>query len=547
VIALRSRAGRAWRAVAGFAEGPYAALAVVGAALLVYALVSVAWPLAPGRDLGTYLRVYVQLFDPDAIYPQSMLARTPLSPLAIGVLLEAGGLVAELGMAVLYALSILAWCAVARRFGTAAAVATAVALLAFPGYVMLFHRLSTDSLFAAGFAFTALLLARALARPTVWRSAALGGAIAALVFIRPSSQVFLVLGLVPLLARGAARERLLRTAAFGATALLPLAAWAVHNGVRFDDYTVVRGGGATVPFFRAFVNDRIVAPDNGRASRELARAVADDLLEREPYRSYGVTLVEFFTAGSGRMHEDLVGLADRTWGWDDDYGHLAAAAREAVRTHPGTYTRNVARDLGIVLRTPLLLEVGGSGEGASAAAGAGETIVVNGRLLPKPTEGDLIPAAHQAGLVSTPDGSISEVWSSPTEHRIVFRDPADARHDAKILAEMRRLAGRFPDRGGSEWLQRALNDLSRVYPRSILLLLVGAVAILTRRPRGWPVPAILSAVSLLLALVTMMGVYPVAEYVVPLAPAFVLLAAAGLLGETAPRPALQERAEAASV
>jgi len=545
VIALRSRAGRAWRAVAGFAEGRWAAPAVVAAALLVYALVSVAWPLAAGRDLGTYARVYVQLFDPDAVYPQSMLARTPLAPLAIGWLLELGGVAAEAVMAILYALSILAWCAVARRFGTAAAVATAVGLLAFPGYVMLFHQLSSDSLFAAGFAFTAVLLARALERPTIGRSAALGGALAALVFIRPSSQVFLVLGLVPLLARGAVRERLLRTAAFGAAALLPLAAWAVHNGIRFDDYTVARGGGATVPFFRVFVNDRIVSPDNGPASRELARAVQDDLLQREPYRAYGVTLDEFFTAGSGRMHEDLVGLADRTWGWDDDYAHLAAAGREAIRAHPGTYVRNVARDLGIVLRSPLLLQVGEPTADASPAPGQGETIVVNGRRLPKPTEGDLIPAAHQAGLVSTPDGSIREVWTSPTEHSIVFRDPADARHDLEIQAEMRRLGDRFPHRGGNATLERLLNDLSRVYPRAILLLLVGAIAVAVRRPRGWPLPAILSAVSLLLALVTMLGVYPVAEYVVPVAPAFVLLATVGLLGEPARRPVVQERAEAA--
>jgi hypothetical protein len=95
------------------------------------------------------VRVWVQLFDPEAVFPQSMLARTPLSPMVIGVLLEAGAVVAELAMAVLYALSILAWCAVARRFGTAATVATALALLLFPGYVMLFHRFSTDSLFAA--------------------------------------------------------------------------------------------------------------------------------------------------------------------------------------------------------------------------------------------------------------------------------------------------------------------------------------------------------------------------------------------------------------
>ena len=530
MIALRSRAARAWRAVAGFAEGPYAAAAVVGAALLVYALVSIAWPLGPGRDVGTYVRVWVQLFDPEAVFPQSMLARTPLSQIVIGVLLEAGAVVAELAMAVLYALSILAWCAVARRFGTAATVATALALLLFPGYVMLFHRLSTDSLFAAGFAFTALLLARALERPTTGRAAALGGAVAALVFVRPSSQVFLVLGLVPLLARGVARERLVRTAAFGAAALLPLAAWAVHNGVRFDDYTVVRGGGATVPFFRAFVVDRIVSPDNGSASRELARAVEDDLLVREPYRAYGVTLDEFFTAGSGRMHEDLVGLADRTWGWDDDYGHLSTVAREAVRAEPGRYARGVLSDLGVLLRAPLLLPVSSSQPAAPSEPDEPATIVVNGTRLPQPSEGDLIPSAHQPGLASTPDVRIRDVWTSPTEHHLVYRDPDDARHARQLEEEAAGLLRDFPARDGSEAAARALNWLSRLYPRAILLLLVGVVAVAVRRPRGWPIPAVLTAAALLLCVVTMLGVYAVPEYVVPVAPAFVLLATAGLLG-----------------
>ena len=204
-MALRTWPGRAWRAVVRFADGPLATPALVVAALLVYALVSVAFPLGPGRDIFTYLRVYVQLFDPDAVYPQAMLARTPLSPLAIGALLEMGGVLAEMAMAVLYALSVLAWCAVARRLGAAAAVLTAAGLLLYPGYVMLFHRLSTDALFAAAFAFAAVLLARAVERPTVGRSAALGAAVAALVFVRPSSQALLALVLVPLLARGAAR------------------------------------------------------------------------------------------------------------------------------------------------------------------------------------------------------------------------------------------------------------------------------------------------------------------------------------------------------
>jgi hypothetical protein len=509
--------------------------AVAAAALIVYAVVSLAFPLGPGRDIFTYLRVYVQLFDPDAVYPQAMLARTPLAPLVIGGLLELGGVLAEVLMAVLYALSVLAWCAVARRLGTPAAVLTAVGLLLYPGYAMLFHRLSTDALFAAGFAFTALVIARAMERPSPGRYAALGGTVAALVFVRPSSQALLALGLVPLLAAGRARDRFARAAVFAAAAVLPLLAWSAHNALRFDDFTVARGGGATVPFFRAFTRDRIVSPANGPASRELARAVESDILNREPYRSYGVTVDEFFRYGSGRMHEDLIGLDDRTWGWDDDYGHLAAAGREAIRAHPWTYVRNVARDFGILLRAPLLLDVPASGDAAPARAPRPGTIVVDGRRLPKPSEGDLIPAAHQAGLVSTPDGSIREIWTSPTEHHLAFRDPADARHAREFDERMAELGGRFSDRGGSAALARALNTASRVYPRAVLLLLAGIVALLVRRPDGWGIPAVIAGAGLLVAGVTMLGVYAVPEYVVPVTPAFVLLAAAGLVGERATR------------
>ena len=530
---------RGWRTLVRLAERRAGVLVVAGLALAAYAVVSLAWPLGAGRDLGTYLRVYVQLFDPDAVYPQAMLARGPVSSLAIGLLLDAGGIVAELAMAVLYALSVVAWFLVARRFGAACAIATAAGLLVFPGYVMLFHRLSTDALFAAAFAGVALLVARALERPGLGRAAVLGAGVAALVLVRPANQVFLVLGLAPLLAPAPRRRRLAAGGVFAAAAVVPVLAWAVHNAVRFDDFTVARGGGTTVPFFRAFVAEKIVSPDNGPASRELARAVEHGLLPYEPYRSYGITLDEFFDSGSARMHEDFINLSDRTWGWGDDYAHVAAAAREAVRAHPWPFVRGVVSDFGIQLRAPLELEeTADDGDaGSDATGGAPDTIVVDGRRLPRPSEGELIPAARQSGFVSTPDGNVREVWTSPTAHHIEFDDPADAARARRIDERIAELFGAFPDRDGIAPLQRLLNLASRLYPRPVILLLVGLVALAWRRPRGWPLPALIAGASVILLAATMLAVYPVAEYVVPVTPAFVLLVAAGLL---APRRAAED-------
>lgn len=521
------RLPRAWRSLERFAVGPRANPALVAAALAVYALVSVALPLAPGRDLGRYLVVYAQLFDGHVVYPYALASRTPGTPLVAGGLLEAGPLVAEIGAAALYALSILAWCAVARRFGPAAAIATAAALLLYPGYVTLFHRLSSDAVFAAAFALVAWLLARMLERPSAARAMALGAGVATLVLARPVAQVLLLLALVPLFIGETWRARVRGSAAFVLVAVVPLLAWAGHNAVRADDFTLARGGGATLPLFRAFVADRIVEPENGPATRELERAVARDLLPFEPYRSYEIDLDRFFSSGSARMHEDLTGLSDREWGWDDDYRRLAKVGREAVFAHPGTYAKGVARDLRRLLVWPLYAPTPAAGETR------GIRVPVADRQLPVPGEGEPIPSARQSSYITTPDQRIREVWTSPTEHHIVFSRPGDEARAAEIDRRIDDLVSSFPDRSARPNAVDWLNGLSRWYPRPVLWLVLGVLAALIRRPRRFAAPLLLAGSALLILLGTALAVHAVAEYSVPVTPAFILLACTALLGRRA--------------
>jgi len=524
---------RAWRACERFAEGPRAAVVLVASALVVYGLVSVALPLAAGRDLARYLLVYAQLFDAHVVYPHAVLTRTPVAPLVAGALADAGPLVAEAGAALLYAVSVLAWCSVARRFGPAAAIATAASLLLYPGYVLLFHQLSSDALFAASFALLAVALARAVEAPSAGRAAALGAAVALVVLVRPVGQVLLLLVLLPLLAASTWRERLRGTAAFALAAALPLLGWAVHNQVRLDDFTVARGAGASFPLFRAFVEDRIVEPENGPASRELARVVRRDLLPHEPYSSYGVDLETFFSSGSSRMHDDLIVLSDRTWGWDDDYRHLARVGREAVLEHPGTYARGVARDLGRLLVWPIYPPENGTADGASSQAVSGVPVSLT-QDLPPPSEGQPIPSAREAPYISTPDGRIREVWTSATEHHIVFSGPADTERAAALDRRVDELLGGLPDRERREGLTGLLEHASRWYPRPVVWLLAGLLALGWRRPRGAAIPLTLAGAAFLVLLATALTVYAVAEYAVPVAPAFVLLATVGVLGRYRP-------------
>lgn len=522
---------RVWRPVERFAEGPRATPAVALAALAVFGLASLALPLGAGRDLPRYLLVYAQLLDADVVYPHTMVTRTPVTPVVAGALLDAGAIVAELGMALLYALSVAVWFSVARRFGPAAAAATAFALLLYPGYVLLFHQLSSDALFATGFALTALAFVRFFDQPTPARSAVLGASVALVTLVRPVAQILLLLVLAPMVVSGW-RHRAQALAAFVVAAAVPLLGWSFHNQARFDDFTIARGGGTTIPLFRAFVADRIVEPENGPASRELAQAVARDLIPNEPYRSYGIDLEEFFGSGSSRMHDDLTVLADRTWGWDDDYGHLARVGREAVLSHPMAYARGVATDVRRLLLWPLyppLPQVSSADTAPPAPPAGGRP-----KDLPTPSEGQPIPSGREAPFISTRDGRNREVWTSPTEHHVEFGRPEDAAEAAVLDRRIDELLAAFPDRDARPRLVTLVEHLSRWYPRPFIWLVLGFAAIAWRRPARYGLAFGLAVAAVALLVVTSLAVYAAAEYSVPVVPAFVLLATAGLFGRYRP-------------
>ena len=83
----------------------------------------------------------------DPIDPGYVLGRTPLSPLVVGGLLDPfSGALAEPLMSALYAASVTAWFLAARTFGGGGAHRWGRAPV--PGYAILLHELSSDSVFA---------------------------------------------------------------------------------------------------------------------------------------------------------------------------------------------------------------------------------------------------------------------------------------------------------------------------------------------------------------------------------------------------------------
>jgi hypothetical protein len=517
--------GRLVHRAVSLAESRRGIAVVFVVALGVWWLEALAMPLAQGRDLQTYLGGYIQLFQSHPIDLGYVLGRTPGATLVIGGLLQfAGGALAAPVVSLLYAASIVAWFLTARLFSVRAALLTTLVLLIYPGYGILFHELGSDAIFAAAFAGWSLLVVHALLAPSARRFALAGAGVGVLSLIRPGNQILLVFALLPLVLRAPWRTRLVGAAAFVLPAVVLLGGWAIHNGLRYDNYTVARGGNATVPFFRTFVTDKIVRPSNGPASEDLARVVERDLLPKEPYRSYGITLDDFFTKASPRMEVDLLALSDRHKGWHSNYKWLRDVGVEAVRTHPAKYARGVAGSISGMLRVPLYRDIASSGNVAAKP----ETVDIGGETLPVPSEGEPIPAAHEGG-VTTPDGSIYTVWTSPTEHHLVFvHAGAEQRYDA-LHRRMDELALNLPDRRGRPGVERRLNDASRWFPPPIAWLLLAVVVFAWRRPRRMLAIGIPSAAALLVILLTALGLPAESHYSVPVAPAFIFSAFAGLL------------------
>jgi hypothetical protein len=534
---MRSAFARALARLEALASGRRGALLLFAIGLAVYAFRAIAWPLRSGRDLDEYLLAYVQLFDHDVLLPWSMLFRTPITPLYAGLSLDLfGGRLAEPAMAVLYAGSIVCWAGAARYFGARAALAVAAVLLAYQGYALMFHELSSEPVFAAAFAVWALLFVRAAFAPSTGRFALVGLGVAVLALIRPGNAVLLLFALVPLLMAGAWRVRLERTGAYVLAALLPLAAWSVHNGIRFDSWGLARGGNAIIPFYRAFITDHIISPENGTDSRRLADAMQRHLLTRDPYRSYGVTLDQLFSKGSFRVHEDLYLLSDQVFGWDSNYDVLRGAGVEGVRAHPGTYARGVSRTIWEELSKAQFRVVSSGSDEEAGGSSAPATVVIHGRKLPAPTEGEPIPSG-QVVWISRPDQSIRQVWTSPTEWHFEFSHPQDRARFEQIGREVNDLFGAFPDRHGNAQLALRLNQLSRWFPRPWLWILLGIIAIAWRRARGWPILVALSLAAFAVVLLNALGLFADLHFVLPVAPAFVLLGLAALLGERRPRAA----------
>jgi hypothetical protein len=546
--------------------------------LSVYAIESVALPVYAGRDMARYVQAFLQLGYGEPIMPAVVATRGPIAALGVGGPLSIGGVFVAAWLAVLYSASIVAWATAARAFGPAASVLASALLLAFPGYSILFHELASDSLFAAGFAGWALLLTRAILRPSRRAFLVLGIAMGMLVMIRPGNQVLLVLTLLPLVLRAPPSRRLQWVAVFYLGSTLTTEGWDAIVRLRFGDAVsvspsrlLVAGALGLLPFafegqwrrrlgfcvvalfaslilvqglrgsdpieairnastsstqhflFRAFTS-RLVLPENGEESQILAGVVRRELLPTEPYKSYGIDIDEFFGSGSVRMFEDLVSL-------DGPYD-LGVVTREALTRHPGEFARGIVdtiwRELWSLRLYPYLGRPRDEGPSDDSVEG---TATVEG-LLPL-TEGELIPGSRAVQNIHTLWGGVSATWSAAAGQTLVFDDPRDARRWEAFNRDTERLSQRLPSWSSRERLVYRIEQASHAFPPPLFWLVLGVIGVAVRRPRHALAAVAPSLAAAVVVVATASVTFAVIQYALPVAPAFIVLAAVGLAGSRA--------------
>ena len=262
---------------------------------------------------------------------------------------------------------------------------------------------------------------------------------------RPASQVaLLACVLVPLVARSGWRRVVAGVAVALAAAIVPLGAWAVHNAVRYDDFTVARGSKAWVPFFKVA---GAVDPANGGASERLADAVRRNVLTLPPYASRGVDVPTYFHGAGNLEVIRMIALSDEVFGWDTDYQMLYDASIEAIRADPWWYVESVARTFWDFLSQRYAPE---PRERPVPIPEQPAELTVDGKPFPAPITVSPLVQAVRYGFVWCPTDDLDRcVVPDPLG---AFGDAGEARRYEELVDTIRDWNAQLPTRDSNAWL-----------------------------------------------------------------------------------------------
>ena len=271
-------------------------------------LLALFFPLRAGRDMTTYFLWFRDLFAIEPEFPLLMLFRTPLTPLFYGTCFQIfgeGGIEVILSLA--YAASITAVFAVLREFSLVLAWALNVLVALNLWLFWSFNSVGSETLQTVllCFWFSFTFFAMGSSRVGAWAGSAVLASL--LVLNRPGNQTFLLCFLLPFLpANVALARRFLNAGVFLTIYAAVYLAMCSFNYFRYGEFCFAKLGDAHLPFYRLFVQERVISPENGPASRQLADFVEAKILSTPVYLQHEITSDIFFRCSTQRMFNSLI-------------------------------------------------------------------------------------------------------------------------------------------------------------------------------------------------------------------------------------------------
>lgn len=491
------------------------------AALFTYYVQSLAWPFTLGRDGANYVLYYLDILSNEPVYQVMMLMRTPIAPLLYGSLLSIGGVVlTEFVMGLLYCGAILGVYHIAKIWSHKSAIISALLINFYPAYGAIYHTISSEAPLAFFFIVWCCYFLTIIHKPNAIKFIGLGVITFLLILTRPTIIAFILYTFVPFILFDRSFKEEIKYSLSFVGVLIPLVLlWCTYNYVRYDDFTIARTNNAHLPFYRVFIINHTVKPDNGIASAKLAEDVEKYLLDKEPYRSYGITKEIFFSKSTSRMWSDLESLSDEIYGWDSDYRQLRQVGLEAVYRHPKEYIFSVIKSLGGVL-----LKSYSQPESTRTINTDYEEQPLSSSGLPIPTGGDVIPRPYFWGLSSSPSAKMKP---DPDSLELKILDPDMQKWADTLNSKMDFYRNILPSRNGNELLADVLNIISICYLPPLLWLLFGVFGVVIRPDMQNKALAFICLVSMIILTTTILGVPSYPAMRVPFEPLFIF---GGIIG-----------------
>lgn len=308
----------------------------------------------PGRDIWTYELYYRQFFMkfPSAVLLQ--LFRTPGVPFYYGPLFDLGGWMLVLIMTGFFFIvgMTLFYLVMAHWNKWLALIAIFLLLLRYH-YMQNILGVASESLMALVVLYWLYFLFKAYRRFGNGDWSLVGIIIGILIMIRPGNSLMMLSFFLPLLYwEKSFKVTVKRCLSCMLPCVIVLLCYVSYNYLRFDFFGIAALGNAHLPFYRAYVQEGLIRPENGPASQKLKELIQKRIISKKVFQDYGVSIDDMFMYSTSRMFQHVVKEVYLAEGWDSHAVLLKKAAWESAAANPRDFWLTYVQQLMIIFGVP---------------------------------------------------------------------------------------------------------------------------------------------------------------------------------------------------